>query len=218
MDSGTRRGVAIGRRGRSKGCIAAGLSLAVAIAALHAPAGAASPAVDAAALYVTCGACHGQDGGGLRDGTVPAIGGQPAAVVLKALENFRGGRRVDLRMQHFSDDAHLPGRAELEAIAGHVAALRRTTAAAQGPGTALDVGQREFARACAACHTTGGAPVAAPGIPALAGQHFTYLDRKLREAGTPGNSLARSHVMIVGRLASGQAEAIADWLSRQSPP
>ena len=65
--------------------------------------GNASGSADGTALYATCAACHGKDGSGLRDGTVPAIGGQPAAVILRALEDFRAGRRRDLRMQHFAD-------------------------------------------------------------------------------------------------------------------
>jgi cytochrome c553 len=173
---------------------------------------------DGATLYATCAACHGKDGGGLRDGTVPAIGGQPAAVVLKALEDFRAGRRRDLRMQHFTDAEHLSGTAALQAIAAYVAGLKRTTRVAQGAGTALEIGKREFARACSACHGAGGTAVAARGIPALAGQHASYLERKLREAMLPGNTLARSHGAIVSRLAEGQGAAIADWLSRQPGP
>lgn len=171
-----------------------------------------------AALYDTCAACHGKDGGGQPDGTVPAIGGQPAAVVLKALEDFRSARRRDLRMQHFADAEHLPGRAELEALAVHVASLRRTSAAAQGPGTALEAAARSFARQCAACHGAAGGAVAARGIPALAGQHFTYLERKLREVAEPSAPLARSHGVIVSRLPATEITAIADWLSRQPPP
>jgi hypothetical protein len=34
----------------------------------------------------------------------------------------------------------------------------------------------------------------------------------------PGNTLARSHGVIVSRLAEGQGAAIADWLSRQPGP
>jgi cytochrome c553 len=178
----------------------------------------AAASEDGATLYATCAACHGKDGGGLRDGTVPAIGGQPAAVILKVLEDFRAGRRRDLRMQHFTDAEHLPSTAALQAIAWHVAGLKRTTPAAKGAGTHLEVGEREFARACSACHGAGGAAVAARGIPALAGQHASYLERKLREAMLPGNTLARSHGVIVSRLAEGQGAAIADWLSRQPGP
>lgn len=178
----------------------------------------ATDSTDGAALYATCAACHGKDGGGLQDGTVPAIGGQPAAVVFKALEDFRAARRTDLRMQHFADDEHLAGRVALQAVAAYVATLQRTTPVAQGSGKRLDVGQREFTRACAACHGASGAAVAARGIPALAGQHATYLERKLRESSLPGSNLARSHGVIVSRLAEGQGAAIADWLSRQPAP
>lgn len=199
---------------------AAVIFLAASVLAVHSAGSMAAAAAseDGATLYATCAACHGKDGGGLRDGTVPAIGGQPATVVLKALEDFRAGRRNDLRMQHFSDAEHLPGTAALQAIASHVAGLKRTTPVAQGAGTDLEIGKREFARACSACHGAGGAAVAALGIPALAGQHASYLERKMREAMLPGNALARSHGVLVSRLAEGQSAAIADWLSRQPGP
>lgn len=193
-------------------------ALLLAAALLRSATAQAATDVDGAALYATCAACHGKDGSGLRDGTVPAIGGQPAAVVLKVLDDFRAGRRRDLRMQHFADAEHLPGPAALQAIATHVAGLKRTTPVAQGAGTRLEIGQREFARACSACHGSAGAAVAARGMPALAGQHASYLERKLREALLPGDTLGRSHGVIVSRLAEGQAAAIADWLSRQPGP
>ena len=157
-------------------------------------------------------------GGGLRDGTVPAIGGLPAAVVLKLLQDFRSGRRSELRMQHFSDAEHLPDEAALEVLAGHVAGLRRSTPVDQGSGDDLAAGRSEFARRCAACHGQDGRAGESRGIAALAGQHFSYLQRKLREAAAPGGNLSRSHGVIVSRLSAAQAAAIADWLSRQPLP
>ena len=68
------------------------------------------PAVEVKALFANCAACHGADGGGVADGTIPAIGAQPATVITQQLLRFRSGERKDLRMQHFADPEHLADR------------------------------------------------------------------------------------------------------------
>jgi cytochrome c553 len=183
-----------------------------AFAAAQTPAAATASGAD---LYRDCAACHGRDGGGVADGTVPAIGGQPAAVIARQLANFRAGRRQDLRMQHFADDEHLEGPVAVGSVAVHVAGLRRVTPTAVGSGKDLALGQREFALHCASCHGAGAAAVVSMGIPALAGQHATYLERKLQEAAAGLNSIGATHRSVASKLAPASAAAIADWLSRQ---
>lgn len=171
-----------------------------------------------ATLYRDCAACHGHDGGGVVDGTVPAIGGQPAIVILRQLNAFRSSDRIDLRMQHFADEAHLEGAREVEAVAAYIASLRRTTAVALGDGRNLDGGASDFARNCAGCHGARGAPNLERGVPALAGQHATYLARKLREVTLADNRFGKTHAPFAARLAPERLEAIADWLARLPPP
>jgi len=170
-----------------------------------------------AKLYRDCAACHGKDGGGVIDGSVPAIGGQPAEVIMRQLERFRSGERQDLRMRHFSDDQHLEGAPALEAVARHIAALQRRTKATTGAGNHLTEGARDLAARCAGCHGANASAVVALGVPALAGQHAPYLVRKLRDSAAP-NGLGRNHATLVARLAPPQIEGIADWLSRLPPP
>jgi len=163
-------------------------------------------------LYRDCAACHGKDGGGVIDGSVPAIGGQPAEVVRRQLQSFRRGARTDLRMQHFSNNDHLAGD---EAVSRYVAGLQRVMPPATGSGRALDAGAAEFARSCASCHGPRGQAVASRGIPALARQHASYLERKMREAAAGQNSIGQSHRAIISRIPPERAEAIANWLSRE---
>lgn len=170
---------------------------------------------DGAAWYRDCAACHGKDGGGVADGSVPAIGGQPAAVVQRQLESFRRGARLDLRMQHFSDDNHLGGAAAVEGVSRYIAGLQRVTPAATGAGRDLTLGAREFALRCASCHGTEARAVIVAGIPALASQHATYLERKMREGAAGRNSMGRSHGVVLSPLTPQRISAIADWLSRQ---
>ncbi len=168
-----------------------------------------------AELYRDCAACHGKDGGGVADGTIPAIGGQPAEVIKRQLQSFRSGSRTDLRMQHFSNNEHLAGPEAVDIVSKYVANLRRVTPPATGSGRELAAGAAEFSRSCASCHGPRGQAVASRGIPALAGQHANYLERKMREGAAGRNSLGQSHRLILSRLPPERAAAIADWLSRE---
>lgn len=175
----------------------------------------AAMADDGSQWYRDCAACHGKDGGGVADGSVPAIGGQPAAVVQRQLDSFRRGARQDLRMQHFSDDNHLGGAKAVEAVAQYIAGLERVTPAATGSGRDLATGAREFALRCASCHGAAGQAVIPAGVPALASQHATYLERKLREGAAGQNAFGRSHAVVLAPLPPNRIASIADWLSRQ---
>ena len=169
-------------------------------------------------LFLDCAACHGSDGSGVADGSVPAIGGQPAAFVRGALEDFRTRRRGDIRMRHFSDPQHLADAAELDAVAAHVASLRRGMPATTGDGLQLERGRALFTRHCAGCHGAGGSAAAQPPRPALAGQHAPYLERKMLDTQDMKTSQVRRHAALAGTLGGTGVAAVADWLSRQPPP
>ena len=70
-----------------------------------------------AELFEVCAACHGADGAGTSDGTVPAIAGQHFRVVLKQLVDYRHDQRWDIRMEHFTDRHRLAGPQEVADIA-----------------------------------------------------------------------------------------------------
>ena len=170
-----------------------------------------------ARLYLDCGACHGKEGGGVADGSVPAIGGQPAAALVAALDDFRSSRRQDLRMRHFSDPQHLADAAEVAAVARHIATLRRTTPAGTGDGRDLARGAKLFRSRCASCHGVEGAASEMPPRRALAGQHARYIERKMMADGITA-AQARRHAALAEGLGRAGVAAIADHLSRLPPP
>src|ERR1700694_4479008 len=49
-------------------------------------------------LFETCAACHGTNGAGASDGTVPAIAAQHFRVLAHELVDYRHDKRWDLRM------------------------------------------------------------------------------------------------------------------------
>jgi cytochrome c553 len=180
-----------------------------------------APVAEVRALFANCAACHGTDGGGVADGSVPAIGGQPASVITRQLQRFRSGERKDLRMQHFADAEHLSDDRQIDLLAQHVAGLRRSTPAKRGDGSQLLLGARRWSEGCAGCHGAAAGAVVVRGIPALAGQHAPYIERKLREEsnGVPGApTLSQSHALFFKRLTPADRAALADHLSRLPPP
>lgn len=173
-----------------------------------------------ARLFETCAACHGQAGRGTNDGDIPAIAGQHGSVLLKQLVDFRHDGRWDERMQHFTDQHHLPFPQDLADVAAYAASLPRFPPApgSAGDGRNLDQGARIYLQKCRACHGPLGQGDVLRLRPRLAGQHYAYLLRQLTEtaaARRPGMDAA--HVARLRQLSSDQLQGIADYLSRVSP-
>lgn len=169
-------------------------------------------------LYRTCAACHGEEGGGVPDGTIPAISGQPASVLMRQLVGFRSELRSDIRMEHFADRTHLASAQQIADVAAWIAALKRTMPAGIGDGTALAAGSRAFFRSCQGCHGALGRASADGGLPALAGQHAGYLERQLRDAAAGRRpSMNATHRTLVRGLSDAEIRGAADYLSRMLP-
>ena len=169
-------------------------------------------------LYRTCAACHGEEGGGVADGTVPAIGGMPARLVMRQLVNFRREQRMDVRMEHFADARHLGSPQAIADVAGYIAGLRRSTPAGIGDGADLQAGARAFLRSCQGCHGALGRASGDGTMPGLAGQHAAYLERQLRDAAAGRRpSMNATHRGLVRAFTESELRGVADYLSRMSP-
>jgi cytochrome c553 len=171
-------------------------------------------------LYETCAACHGPDGRGTSDGSVPAIAGQHGSVLLKQLVDFRHDQRWDERMEHFTDRHHLPSAQDLTDVAAHISSQPRfpNLSTAIGDGVFLQEGASVYFRECEACHGPLGQGDGLRLRPRLAGQHYEYLLRQLgiTAAGyRPGMDPA--HVARLRKLSPEQIRGVADYLSRVSP-
>lgn len=168
-------------------------------------------------LYAPCGACHGPDGRGVRDGSVPAIAAQHARVLIKQLVDYRHGRRWDIQMEHAARMQHLARPADLADVAAYIAALPRGAAAGVGSGEFVDIGARRYSRDCKRCHGPLGEGNASAAVPRLAGQHQGYLYRQffdVVEGRRP--SINRAHMRLMRPLNREQILGISDYLSRTS--
>lgn len=173
-----------------------------------------------AALFETCAACHGRDGLGTADGSVPAIAGQHGSVLLKQLVDFRHNQRWDERMQHFSDQHHLANAQELTDVTAYIASLRRFAPRlnAVGTGEYLQEGASVYFRVCEACHRSLGQGDLLYFRPRLAGQHYQYLLKQLDDIASGARpAMHPAHAERIRVLSRTQRMGIADYLSRMSP-
>jgi cytochrome c553 len=169
-------------------------------------------------LYPTCAGCHGLDGAGAADGSVPAIAGQYYAVILKQLVDFRETERWNQRMEKVLYQRHLIDVADFADIAGYVSGLPRQANRNFGDGTALNAGTGAYFRDCTSCHGAVGQGSAEQVIPRLGGQHYAYLVRQIRLAGDLRRpNMTATHAQTVRRLSAEEINGVADYLSRLDP-
>lgn len=168
-----------------------------------------------AQLFAGCVSCHGSDGAGEANGTVPRIAGQHPAVLIKELVDFRSRRRWDLRMEQVAGGHRLAGAQDMADVASYVATLHPVLPPTTGDGEYLQRGATAYIRLCAGCHGASGQGSNAAGVPRLAGQHAPYLLRQMQESATNGRpNMSAAHVAVLRSLSYEDFAGAADYLSR----
>jgi cytochrome c553 len=170
--------------------------------------------------FETCAACHGSDGAGARDGTVPSIAGQHYRVLVRQLVDFRHDKRWDLRMEHFADRHHLADAQAIADVAGYAAGLPRISSPGLADGTQLERGTRIYQLVCASCHGSQGEGSDRRGVPRLAGQHQGYLMRQIQDAADHRRpNMEGEHAALIRRsLSYEDIVGVADYLARLRLP
>jgi len=169
-------------------------------------------------LFETCAACHGADGAGVRDGTVPAIAAQHFRVIARELVDYRHDKRWDERMEHFTDAHHLSGAQDIADVAAYANGLKATRSLGQGSGKYLEHGTKVYIRLCASCHGSAAEGDDRKGYPRLAGQHYEYLLRQLHDAleGRRPN-FPPEHTRLLTSFERPDFVGVAGYLSRLGP-
>jgi cytochrome c553 len=164
-----------------------------------------------AALYDTCAACHGRDGEGVSDGTVPVLAGQSFNVIAKQIVDFRAGLRGDPRMAHFTAGRHLAFSQHIADVAAYIATLPAPKRKAQVPSNGSAA---IYARECERCHGAGAEGSGDWLSPRIASQHAEYTLRQLDDAAA-GRRLAmtETHARFVQSLTKDQLAALATYLA-----
>lgn len=171
-------------------------------------------------LYAACAQCHGADGSGSADGTIPVVAGQHVSVLVKQLVDFRHDRRWHAKMREAVKSHEFGGSQDLLDVAAYAESMERPAPreGGMGDGKALHQGQVVYYRDCETCHGRLAEGDLQTLRPRLAGQHYAYLLRQLNETAAgqrPG--MDDEHVKRIGALSEADRAAVADHLSRLSP-
>jgi cytochrome c553 len=172
--------------------------------------------VRGAQIFQTCAQCHGADGAGRPDGSVPALAGQHVSVVIKEVIDFRYNRRLEIPMQLVTADRHrLPRAQAIADVAAYVGSLppaRRSAA-----GSSASPARALYAERCESCHGASAEGDGAHFVPALAGQSAGYLARQIDRTRTGSRpNMAADHARLFAALSRAEIDAVAEYLSQLS--
>lgn len=118
-----------------------------------------------------CFGCHGQEGNS-SSGTFPNLAGQTTAYLVKQLQTFRNGERVNAMMNGMAKDL---SDADIANLAAYFSS--RKTISAGGDANLAKQGANQ-ATHCLGCH--GNNAQGNGQFPKLAGQHSAYLSNQLQ--------------------------------------
>jgi len=168
-----------------------------------------------------CASCHGDLGQGKE--TTPRLAGLPADYIVKQLDDFAQGRRLNESMRMVVNTL---SDSEKRKLAEYYADLRVPSNARPELGGNLARGEELALRgdwsrnvpSCFSCHGPSGFGVA-PEFPALAAQHAAYTTNQL--SAWAGGHRKNSSLALMERISSelGDADrrAVADYLASLPP-
>ncbi len=165
------------------------------------------------AAYEVCAACHLPSGSGRPDGAFPQLAGQHGTVLIKQIADIRAGRRDNPIMAPFA--MKLIDPQELADVAAYIETLPIPSDNGKGPGTNLATGERLYQRDCVPCHGAQGEGSDEKFYPVLAGQHYEYMLRQIRDiAGGRRRNANPDMVKVVRDYKDEELQAVVDYMSR----
>jgi cytochrome c553 len=177
---------------------------------------AAGDATAGKAKSATCAACHNPDGNSVNP-QYPKLAGQSADYLLKQLQEYKSGARVNPIMVGMV--APLSPQ-DMEDLAAYFA-LQQIARAAADPALAPQ-GEAIFrggnlnsgVSACAACHGTTGAGNPAAKFPSLAAQHADYLQAQLKafRAMERSNDAGQMMRSIAAKMTDPEIKAVSSYV------
>jgi cytochrome c553 len=163
--------------------------------------------------YEVCGACHLPNGAGRPDGTFPQLAGQYATVLIKQIADIRAGRRDNPIMYPFA--ITLVDPQELADVSAYLQTLPIPPGNGKGPGTDLATGEQLYKRDCVQCHGDLGQGNQEKFYPVLAGQHYEYMLRQIRDiAALRRRNANPDMVKVVKQYKDEELQAVVDYMSR----
>ena len=168
-------------------------------------------------LFISqCAGCHGTTGHGDSSRSIPALAGQRFAYIVRQLANFSGDERENDTMHHVVNRPNMRGPQSWADVAAYVSRLPVNPAAETGDGTHLTLGRGIYREQCASCHLPDAGGDQDGLVPALKGQHYSYLLGQLRQlAADRRHNVDEELQRFIQSLDEPEKQGVADYLSRQ---
>jgi len=201
---------------------ALGLASLGTTAALASDAGAVGDAAQGQQKAATCAACHGADGNSANP-EWPSLAGQHAGYLVKQLQDFKSGERVNAMMSGMA--APLSEQDMLDLAAFY--ASQSWQAAGTADPEWVDAGELlyrggDFERdipACTGCHSPVGGGNPGADYPLVRGQHAKYTELQLHafRSGERANDPNQMMRQVASKMSDRQIQAIASYLQGLRP-
>jgi cytochrome c553 len=163
-----------------------------------------------------CAACHGRHawGDGLRE--IPTLAGQRENYLIEQLERFAKGQREGSKMHGpvMRESLTPPDVNRVQAIrdlTSYLARAARNPEPEEGQAKTPSLGKQIYEKTCTRCHGEEGGGNDEQRVPAIGGQHYSYVAARLED-------VANGHVNhpLTPELAINERQAVADYTSRLS--
>jgi cytochrome c553 len=162
-----------------------------------------------------CAGCHGPAALGDPRSITPALAGQVESYLLKQLVDFVELDRTAPQMHRLMARQHLAQPQAWRDLTAFLSALPAHAKPETGPGARLGEGARLFEDNCAACHGESGEGQPEGMMPALRGQHYSYLLLQLRSFDADHRTnVEMPFLEYMAFLSRQDLEAVADFISR----
>jgi cytochrome c553 len=166
-----------------------------------------------------CSSCHGRTGYGDSSRSIPALAGQRFAYMVRQLANFSADERENATMHHVVDRPNMRGAQSWADVAAYVSRLPANPAAETGDGTYMALGRAVFHEQCVSCHQPDAGGDQDGLVPALKGQHYSYLLGQMRQlAADRRHNVDEDLLRLIQSLDEQEKQGVADYLSRQHEP
>lgn len=169
-----------------------------------------------------CMVCHGVNGEGNSAGAFPAIAGLDKTYLLRQMQAYQNGTRVNPVMSINVDNFN---QQQLSALASYFSSLKPVNPVQSSASHAtLKLGKQlategdwnAYIPPCQSCHGPSNQGVNG-NFPAIAGQHASYITQQLKawQQGTRKSDPLNLMAAIAKRMNEEQIEAVAAYLASQ---
>lgn len=163
-----------------------------------------------------CVSCHGRAGFGDRSRSIPALAGQRFAYIVRQLANFSGDERENATMHQIVSRRDVRAEQSWADIAAYVSRMPSNPAAETGDGSHLALGRGIFHQQCSSCHQADAGGDQDGLVPALKGQHYSYLVGQLHQlTADRRHNVDQDLQRFLHGFDEQEIEGVADYLSRE---